>query len=113
MLRLVESLVMIAKAIERNAVAAERIAIALEDRELPETGNKQQAAAVLGISLRTLERYQSQWIEGVHYTYEGTKPTYNLALLRDWKANRNNKRAHQRAIEIWQRNLLSNQKKRA
>ncbi|WP_246564751.1 hypothetical protein [Leptothoe spongobia] len=113
MLKLVEALMMIANAIERNAVATERIASVLEERELPETGNKQQAATVLGVSLRTLERYQGQWIEGIHYTYEGTKPTYNLALLRDWKANRNNKKAHQRAIEIWQRNLLSNQKKRA
>ncbi|MEO0349494.1 MAG: hypothetical protein AAF282_05520 [Cyanobacteria bacterium P01_A01_bin.15] len=113
MLKLLDVLVAIAQAMERQAAAQERIAKVLEGRELPESGNKQMAAQTLGVSPRQVERYQEKWIEGVHFIYEGTKPTYNLALLRDWKANRDNPTAHQRAVRNWQRNLLSNQKKRA
>ncbi|ESA38105.1 hypothetical protein N836_34065 [Leptolyngbya sp. Heron Island J] len=113
MLKLLNVLVAIAQALERQAVAQERIATALETQQLPETGDKELAAKVLGVSVRQVERYHKEWILNVHYSYQGRKPTYNLALLRDWKANKENPTAHQRAIQIWQRSLPSNQKKRA
>ncbi|MEM8612777.1 MAG: hypothetical protein AAGF93_12230 [Cyanobacteria bacterium P01_H01_bin.105] len=112
MLRLLNALVAIASALNRQAIAQERIAAALESQQLPETGDKNLAAQVLGVSIRQVERYHDSWIEGVHYIYEGRKPTYNLALLRDWKANKSNPTAHRRAVMAWQRSLPSNQNQR-
>ena len=111
MRKLLDALVAIATALERQAVAQERIASALESQQQPETGDKALAAQVLGVSKRQVERYQGEWIQGIHYTYEGKRPTYNLALLRDWKVNRDNPMAHQRAIKNWQKGLLSGRKR--
>ena len=111
--KLSDSLMLIAKAMERQAIAQERIASVIEGQQLPEKGDQQAAAAVLGVSARTVARNHDQWIEGVHYHREGRRVTYNLALLRDWQVNKNDLNAHQRAIAKWQKSLLSNLKKRA
>ncbi|MEL6229580.1 MAG: helix-turn-helix domain-containing protein [Cyanobacteria bacterium J06627_3] len=113
MLRLLDALVRIAEAVERQAAATERVALAIEDKELPESGDINQAAKILGVSPRTVERYRDEWIQDIHYTRQGSRITYNLALLRDWKSNKENPTAHERAIKVWQRSLLSNQKRRA
>ena len=44
---------------------------------------------------------------------KGRRVTYNLALLRDWQVNKHDWKSHQKAIENWQKGLLSNRKKRA
>ena len=111
--KLIDSLMLIAKAMERQAIAQERIASAIEGQQLPEKGDQQAAAAVLGVSARTVARNHDQWIEGIHYHREGRRITYNLALLRDWQVNKHDLNAHRRAIEKWQKSLLSNRKRSA
>lgn len=111
--RLIDTLATMANAMERQAIAQERIASAMEGQQLPEKGDQQAAAAVLGVSARTVARNHDQWIEGVHYHREGRRVTYNLALLRDWQVNKHDWNSHQKAIENWQKGLLSNHKKRA
>lgn len=102
----------ISQALNRQADAQERIAAALEAQKLAETGDQQAAAQLLGVSPRTISRYHAKWIEGVHYYHVGTRLSYNLQLLRDWKTNQGNKLAHQRAILKYQQQLASNQKRR-
>jgi CHAD domain-containing protein len=74
---------------------------------------KRQASEYLNLSDATLKKYRMQgvWIEGVHWVRLNSRCVrYNLELLKDWMQNRNNPAAHQRAIEAYQSNLLSNQK---
>ena len=111
--RLIDTLMLMAHAMERQAMAQERIVSAMEGQQLPEKGDQRAAAAVLGVSARTVARHHEQWIEGVHYIREGRRVVYNLALLRDWQVNKHDLHAHQRAILTWQKGLLSNRKKRA
>lgn len=113
MQKMINALMLIAQALDRQASAQERIASAMEGQQLPEKGDQQAAAAVLGVSARTVARNHDQWIEGVHYHREGRRVTYNLALLRDWQVNKHDLNAHQRAITKWQKHLLSNRQKRA
>ncbi len=113
MLKLLDVLVRVATALERQALAQERIATALEEQQLPEKGDQKAAAAVLGVSARTVARHHEDWIEGVHYHREGRRVTYNLSLIRDWQVNKQDPRAHQRAIEKWCKTLPSTQQKRS
>ncbi|MEP0923483.1 helix-turn-helix domain-containing protein [Leptolyngbya sp. ST-U4] len=106
----------LADALLKLAASQERIADVLEqinqklDVALPETGSKQDAANLLGISIRTLDRRMAQFQEGIHYWGEGSKLIFDLELLRDWQRNRHNPAAHQRAIELRRKQLLSQQK---
>jgi hypothetical protein len=79
-------------------------------------GDKHAAAAVLNVHPDTIGTYRRRspqeweqsrkfpWMEGVHY-FLGSgrtgKVTYNLALLRDWRANKLNHRDHQKVISQW------------
>lgn len=103
----------LAAALDRLASVLERIEDKL-DAQLPETGSKRDAAQILSISTKTLERRieDGDLQLGVHYWYEGSKMIFDLPLLRDWQRNRNNPTAHQRAIEVRRQQLPSAQKKR-
>lgn len=106
----------LADALLKLAASQERIADVLEqinqklDAALPETGSKQDAANLLGVSIRTLDRRMDQFQEGIHYWGEGSKLIFDLELLRDWQRNRHNPAVHQRAIELRRKQLLSQQK---
>ncbi|ACK70819.1 conserved hypothetical protein [Gloeothece citriformis PCC 7424] len=76
--------------------------------------NKQQASQYLNLSGTTLKRYRLQGvlIEGIHWVRLNSRCIrYNLDLLQDWLQHRDDPAAHERAIEIYQASLLSNQKK--
>lgn len=76
--------------------------------------SKQEAAQYLQLSGTTLKRYRLQGllIEGIHWVRINSRCIrYNLDLIQDWLQNRHDPIAHQRAIEVYQANLLSNQKK--
>lgn len=102
------------------ALAIDRLASVLEkleeklDTPLVETGSKNQAAQLLGISPRTLERRieEGELQAEIHYWQEGGKLIFDLPLLRDWQRNRHNPTAHQRAIEARRQALPSSIKKK-
>jgi hypothetical protein len=76
--------------------------------------SKQEATQSLKLSGTTLRRYRVQGllIEGVHWVRVNSRCIrYNLELINDWLHNRHDPAAHQRAIEIYQASLLSNQRK--
>jgi len=76
--------------------------------------SKQEATQALKLSGTTLRRYRVQGllIEGVHWVRVNSRCIrYNLELISDWLHNRHDPAAHQRAIEIYQASLLSNQRK--
>lgn len=76
--------------------------------------SKQEATQSLKLSGTTLRRYRVQGllIEGVHWVRVNSRCIrYNLKLINDWLHNRHDPAAHQRAIEIYQASLLSNQRK--
>lgn len=75
--------------------------------------NKRQASECLSLSGSTLKKYRlnGEWIEGVHWVRINSRCVrYNLELIKDWLHNRDNPKAHMRAIETYQQSLLSNQK---
>ncbi|MEM6432604.1 MAG: hypothetical protein AAF773_01910 [Cyanobacteria bacterium P01_D01_bin.115] len=68
----------------------------------------------LNLSSTTLKKYRLQGllVEGIHWVRVNSRCTrYNLELIQDWLHNRQDPAAHQRAIEIYQASLLSNQRK--
>jgi hypothetical protein len=76
--------------------------------------NKRKAAELTGFSSHTLKklRISGDLIEGVHWVKHNPRVVlYNAALLVDWVQNRHDLHVHQRAIETFQRSLLSNQRK--
>lgn len=100
----------LADAIRQLATVLERIEQKL-DAQLPETGGKRDAARILGVSVKTLQRRLPELQEGVHYWREGKNLIFDLELIRDWQRNRNNPIVHQRAIEVRRQRLLSQQKR--
>ncbi|MEO0375351.1 MAG: hypothetical protein AAF329_12155 [Cyanobacteria bacterium P01_A01_bin.17] len=57
-------------------------------------------------------RLQGLLVEGIHWVRVNSRCIrYNLELIQDWLHNRHDPAAHQRAIEIYQASLLSNQRK--
>jgi CHAD domain-containing protein len=77
--------------------------------------NKRQASECLSLSSSTLKKYRlnGEWIEGIHWVRINSRCVrYNLELVKDWLQNRDNPVAHMRAIETYQKSLLSNQKKK-
>ncbi|WP_204136982.1 hypothetical protein [Halomicronema sp. CCY15110] len=84
--------------------------------EASQFGTKHQAAELIGLSPETLKKYRLKdkiLIEDIHWVKLNRRTIrYNLPLLADWLANRNDPQAHQKAIEQYQRSLLSNQKRR-
>ena len=77
--------------------------------------SKRQASECLNLSSSTLKKYRlnGEWIEGLHWVKLNSRCVrYNLELIQDWLHNRNDPSAHLRAIETYQKNLLSNQLQR-
>ncbi len=75
--------------------------------------SKREATAHLRISNSTLKRYRTngKWIEGVHWVRLNSRCVrYNLELIQDWAHNCHDPIAHQRAIQVYQASLLSNQR---
>ncbi|NMF86278.1 hypothetical protein, partial [Nodosilinea sp. P-1105] len=53
-------------------------------------------------------RLQGDWIEGIHWVRINSRCVrYNLELIQDWLHNRDNPKAHMRAIEVYRQGLLS------
>jgi len=76
--------------------------------------SKQEAIQSLKLSGTTLRRYRVQGllIEGLHWVRLNSRCIrYNLDLIKDWLQTRHDPEAHQRAIDIYQASLLSNQNK--
>ncbi|PSF35978.1 hypothetical protein C7H19_14630 [Aphanothece hegewaldii CCALA 016] len=76
--------------------------------------DKREVSRYAKLSGTTLKRYRLQGvlIEGIHWVRLNSRCIrYNLDLIQDWLQNRHDPIAHQRAIEVYQANLLSNQKK--
>ena len=76
--------------------------------------SKKTASECLNLSGSTLKKYrlQGDWIEGIHWVRLNSRCVrYNLELIQDWLRNRGNPKAHMRAIETYQKQLLSNQRK--
>lgn len=76
--------------------------------------DKREVSRYVKLSGTTLKRYRLQGllIEGIHWVRINSRCIrYNLDLIQDWFQNRHDPNAHQRAIEVYQANLLSNQKK--
>lgn len=78
--------------------------------------DKREASRLTGLSGDTLKKYrlkQGLLIEGIHWVRLNAKTIrYNLPLVQDWLQNRNDPKAHQRAVENYQATLLSNQPKK-
>jgi hypothetical protein len=73
---------------------------------------KQQAIEKLNIGTTTLKKYRNEgmWIEGLHWIKLNSRCIrYNLELIQDWIHNQEDPAAHQRAIDLYQARLLSNQ----
>ena len=74
--------------------------------------SRQEITQRLSISATTLKRYRlsGRLIEDIHWVRLNSRCTrYNFELICDWLQNQNNWRVHQRAIEVYQASLLSNQ----
>lgn len=73
--------------------------------------DKNDTAALIGLSPHTLRRYREKgiWEEGVHYSkLNQNTVVYNERLVLDWVANRSNPDAHKRAIERYLMELSAN-----
>lgn len=67
-------------------------------------GGKVKAARILEIQPDSVRNYHRYWKEGLHYK----KPTpgktiYNLALVKDWRLNRDNPGLHAKAVDAYAR----------
>jgi len=74
-----------------------------------------QAAALLSMGTRTLQRYRQQKVllQGIHWQkMPGGDVRYIQPMLEDWAVNLHDPDAHQRSIEIWRSQMLSNRKKK-
>lgn len=95
----------------------ERILAVLEQLEAKLSGQQQEtltteeACKLLKVSRATLERRMAYWLEGAHYWREGRSLRFDRPLLEDWQRHRNDPIAHQRAIDVRRRQLLSNKKR--
>ena len=72
--------------------------------------NKHRASEQLNLSYSTLKKYRlaGDWIEGIHWVRINSRCVrYNLELIQDWLHNRDNPKAHMRAIEVYRQGLLS------
>ena len=90
---------------------------ALEEKlnsQEPETAYQAEAARILGLNPRTLQRRHSQWIEGVHWwrDAQSDRPIYNLELIRDGQRLGFDSPAHQRACKVWLQEQPSNRKRK-
>ena len=76
--------------------------------------DKRQALKSFNLSNTTLKKYRLEgiWIEGIHWVRINQRCVrYNLELIQDWLHNCQDPIAHQRTIQLYQANLLSNQRK--
>jgi tRNA(His) 5'-end guanylyltransferase len=76
--------------------------------------SKRTASECLNLSCSTLKKYrlEGDWIEGIHWVRINSRCVrYNIELIKDWLHNRHDPVTHERAIEAYRNNLLSNQKK--
>lgn len=79
--------------------------------------NRANAAALLDVSVDTLDRYRLDpaigWIQGVHwFKLPGGEYRYNKEMLEDWLANLHEPDSHLKAIENFRASLLSSQKRK-
>lgn len=79
------------------------------DGDLPEWGNRQQAAQVLDCHPTTFDRrhrdwqQQGHWLEGVHWqAVPGQHPVFNLVLLKDLRQHAIDSVPHLQCIRRWQ-----------
>jgi tRNA(His) 5'-end guanylyltransferase len=75
--------------------------------------SKRTVTEYLNLSNSTLKKYRlnGEWIEGIHWVRLNSRCIrYNLELIKDWLHNRENPKAHMRAISTYEKTLLSNQK---
>ncbi|RUT04072.1 hypothetical protein DSM106972_049860 [Dulcicalothrix desertica PCC 7102] len=75
--------------------------------------DKKQAREKLNLSFTTLKKYRRNgtWVEGIHWVEINCRCIrYNLELIQDWLHNRNDPKAHLRAIEKFRASLASNQR---
>jgi tRNA(His) 5'-end guanylyltransferase len=71
------------------------------------------ATELLSLSDSTMKRYRTEgkWVEGIHWVkFSNRCIRYNLELIQDWVHNRDNPKAHAKAIAAYQANLLSSQR---
>jgi hypothetical protein len=76
---------------------------------------EEQASVLLSVGERTLQRYRQQGIlqQGIHWQkMPGGDVRYIQPMLEDWAVNLHDPEAHQRAIEMWRSQMLSNRKRR-
>ncbi|MGB3494956.1 MAG: hypothetical protein WBA57_19655 [Elainellaceae cyanobacterium] len=76
---------------------------------------KKQLSEHISLSSETFKRYRRKgvWTENLYWTRINSRTVlYNLPLILDWVANRNDPSAHLRAIEASRKALLSNNKKK-
>jgi hypothetical protein len=79
-------------------------------RQTSELVGTAEAEKLMGRSRKTLEAYRKKfWKEGIHYFPQEKDVLYNRYLILDWQKNRHSPDVHQRAIELWQSQQLSNQ----
>jgi hypothetical protein len=74
--------------------------------------SKREISQRLSISATSLKRYRlnGRLIEGIHWVRLNSRCIrYNFDLITDWLQNRERLDIHQRAIEVYQASLLSNQ----
>ncbi|MEO1145812.1 MAG: hypothetical protein AAFY26_09455 [Cyanobacteria bacterium J06638_22] len=81
------------------------------DGQPSEVLNSEEACELLRVSRATLDRRMKDWIRGVHWWKDGSNLRFDRALLQDWMLNREDPLAHQRAIELRQKQKLSNKKR--
>lgn len=100
-------------------IDAIHLRIGADGPERPWLGDKHAASEALGCSTDLLATYRSRterqwresedypWAEGTHFFRNGIGKTcsftYNLRLLADWRLNRLNHCAHQRAVDEFKR----------
>lgn len=76
---------------------------------------EEQAAAILKVGERTLQRYRQQETlkQGIHWQrMPGGEIRYIEPMLLDWAANLHDPDAHLQAIENFRAQLLSHKRKR-
>ena len=69
----------------------------------PAVAGQKEAAEYLGISPRTLQRRQEDWIEGIHWwrDSQSKRPIYNLTLIRDGQRQGFNSKDHLMSCKRW------------
>jgi Putative excisionase (DUF1233) len=73
---------------------------------------KKALSQAIGLSPETFKKYRlkGDWIEGIHWQRINTRCIlYNLQLIQDWIANRQDPKVHEQAIAAYLNSLPSSQ----